>query len=111
MAHSGRSIGRWGLSSFAPMKKKKKRSRGSVSTTRPKRRRRNNQGRILIGEFAEKLSYQGGRGKPKNSRWVHDFISDQNESPVRVYGMPDGTITLEPVKKGVRLWDWFDDKV
>lgn len=68
--------------------------------------RSKNPGRCLIGERAYELTYEGGDGKPKKSRWVHKF-----ETHVRVFGLPDGTVLLEAVDPGLSLWENYDVEI
>lgn len=78
-----------------PRRKTKKTKKQRMSTRSNPRRG------VVIGDRAISLSYNGGKGKKKNSRWVHRF-----ETPVEVLGMKDGSIKLRS-KDGIKLWDWF----
>lgn len=91
------------------IKKRLKKRTPKKTLARKSRRKpaqRRNADRVLIGAIAEKLSYSGGKGKPPKSRWVHKF-----EVPVRVWGLADGTVLLEPADKSLNLWDNYDVKV
>lgn len=68
------------------------------------KRRRNPRRGVVIGEHAESITYQGGRGKGKRSRWRHPF---ERDSHAQVIGMPDGSIKIKS-KAGKRLWDFFE---
>ena len=86
------------------MKKRKVKKKAGGHVRRAARK--NPDGRVLIGANAEKLFYSGGNGKSSKSRWVHTF-----ETPVRVYGMPDGSVLLESMNKSVSLWDFYPVEV
>lgn len=79
-----------------PAKKKRR-----AAPRKKKSSRRNPGGGVLIGDDALSLTYRGGRGKKKKSRWIHKF-----ETPVEVLGLRDGSIKLRS-KQGLALWDFF----
>lgn len=76
----------------------------SARVKNPCKRRRNPRRAVVIGEFAESITYQGGLGKGKRSRWRHPF---QRDSHAQVLGLPDGSIKIVS-KAGKRLWDFFE---
>ncbi len=80
-------------------KKRKAKKRKSVA----RRTNADPRVKVMIGENVEKVFYRGGRGKPKESRWVHVV-----ESHARLYGMPDGSIKIESADPNIRLWEWVD---
>lgn len=55
-------------------------------------------GKKLLGA----LTYEGGQGKKRGSRWIHHF-----KSPLRILGNRDGSVTLRS-KDGKSIWDYFD---
>lgn len=94
------------VSSESTAVKKKRVSSRKKPRRKVARRRANPDGRELIGNFAEKLYYKGGKGKPPSTRWVHKF-----EDAVKVWGLPDGSVLLEPVNPDISIWDMYDVKV
>lgn len=67
----------------------------------PRRKRRGRN--PVIGErVLGALTYEGGQGKKKNSKWMHRF-----KTPLRILGNRDGSVTLRS-KGGESIWDYFD---